>query len=92
MKFVITITQVDAQPSDWTSFKSWPAPGIYRVKGDDSLYHVYKHRYGDAGGVDYISYGDLFMKESYQDPGESVSESLLLKVIAAASQAKVLTQ
>lgn len=89
MKFVIEITEIDKQPEDWTNFKSWPGVGIYKVKGDDSLYHVYeRHQY--SSGVDYIPYPELLLRSEYEDRGELISESLLLKAIAAASQAKAL--
>lgn len=83
MKFVITIKQ-DARPTDWTVASAWPGPGIYMPKDDGSLYHVHKH------GVDYIGWPDLFTAETFVDPGESVSESLLLKLVAAASRAEML--
>ena len=85
MKYVIEITEVVKQPESWTSKDSWPAEGFYVVKGDrHALYQVYEH------GVNYISYPEEILRNPYQDPGESVSESLLLKAIAAASRAEVL--
>ena len=84
MKYVITITDLGQRPEDWTSKTSWPGPGIYRVKDDTSLYHVHKY------GVDYVTYNDHFVAEPFVDPGESVSETLLLKLVAAASRAEVL--
>lgn len=86
MKYVITIKEIDQRPVDWTTQSAWPGPGIYSVKGDDSLYHVCSYT------VNYVGDGSGFMAEPFTDPGESVSESLLLKAIAAASHAKVLTQ
>jgi len=87
MKYVITIKQVDEQPKDWTSKDAWPGPGIYAVKSDKhALYHISETGYS----VDYIPYGEMFVSEPFNDPGEQVSESLLLKAIAAASRAETL--
>lgn len=86
MKYVLTITELEKLPGEWHLKDSWPSPGIYSVKGETCIYHVYEY------GVDYIGFPSAFKKEEFVDQGESVSESLLLKAIAAASQAKVLTQ
>lgn len=85
MKFILTITEIDTRPTDWTSASAWPGVGMYAIKGDTSLYCINKY------GVDYISNRDTLLLEPHTDPGELVSESLLLKAIAAASRAKVLT-
>ena len=82
MKFIVEITAIDARPDDWTTKTSWPGEGVYMVKGDTSLYAVNKY------GVDYISYGDAFTNTAYIKQEEQVSESLLLKAIAAASRAE----
>lgn len=82
MKFVVEIIELDTRPSEWTTKSEWPGEGVYMVKGDTSLYAVNKY------GVDYISYGDAFTHTPYIQPEEQVSESLLLKAIAAASRAE----
>ena len=86
MKFIIEISEVDKCPDSWTSKDNWPGPGIYKAKTEGHcLYHVNEH------GVNYLSFPEELMRTPYQDPGESVSEALLLKAIAAASKAKVLS-
>lgn len=82
MKFVIEVIQLDTRPEDWTTKTSWPGEGVYQVKNDTSLYAVNKY------GVDYISYGEAMTATPYIKPEEQVSESLLLKAIAAASRAE----
>ena len=82
MKFVVEIIVFDTRPDDWTTKSSWPGEGVYMVKGDTSLYAVNKY------GVDYISFGEQFTHTPYIKPEEQVSESLLLKAIAAASRAE----
>lgn len=85
MKYIIEITQVDVCPQEWQKKESWPSIGLYQVKDETyALYQVYQH------GVQYISYPDAFTVTPYIERGEAVSESLLLKAIAAAAQAKVL--
>ena len=86
MKYVIEIKDIDVRPSDWTNKSEWPGVGIYSVKDDTSLYVVDKY------GVNYISYQDIFTTHPITDeeltPG--ITESLLLKAIAAASHAQTL--
>jgi hypothetical protein len=85
MKYIIEITQVDSCPENWQDKKSWPSSGLYQVKGEEfALYQVYQY------GVGYISYPDVFTSTPYEELGKAVSESLLLKAIAAAAHAKVL--
>jgi hypothetical protein len=86
MKYVVEIKEIDKQPAEWSTRTGWPEAGFYMVKGEDfSLYYVYEH------GVQYISYPRSFLNTPFKEQGESVSESLLLKAIAAAAHAKVLS-
>ena len=85
MKYVIEIIEVPTCPTDWTIKSNWPGPGIYKAKTEGHcLYQVYEH------GVNYIAQPDELLRTPYKDQGEAVSESLLLKAIAAASRAEVL--
>jgi len=84
MKYILEIIQIDKRPEEWTSKSAWPGIGLYQVKDDSSLYSIHKH------GVEYIAWGDCFFSQPYEDIGGGVSESLFLKAIAAASQAKIL--
>lgn len=84
-KYVIEINELDSAPKEWTTRSNWPSNGFYRVK--DESYSLYRVR---ENTVDYISYPETFLTTPYIEPGESVSESLLLKAIAAASRAEVL--
>ena len=85
MKYIIEITQVNVCPQDWQKKESWPSMGLYQVKDEKyALYQVYEY------GVGYISSLDAFTSTPYDERGEAVSESLLLKAIAAAAHAKVL--
>lgn len=84
-KYTIEVTEVLECPIEWVQKSGWPGPGIYKVKGEDqALYHVQEH------GVNYISFPDVFTAQPHKDAGESVSEMLLLKAIAAASRAETL--
>lgn len=84
-QFIIDIQEVDAQPADWTTSNAWPGNGFYIVKGQaHSLYQVHD------SGVNFIYPAEAFTAQAFKNPGESVSESLLLKAIAAASRAEVL--
>lgn len=86
MKYIIEITEVDSCPENWPERKAWPSNGLYQVKGESSaIYQVYSY------GVGYISNAEMVTLKPYEELGESISESLLLKAIAAAAQAKVLT-
>lgn len=84
MKYIIEIMELDVRPDDWTSKLNWPGDGIYACKDDSSLYEVGEY------GVTYISSKKPFMvrpvKENELSP--QISESLLLKAIAAASRAE----
>lgn len=86
MKYIIEIMELDVRPDDWTSKSNWPGDGIYACKNDSSLYEVGEY------GVTYISWKKPFMarpvKENELSP--QISESLLLKAIAAASLAQTL--
>lgn len=82
MKFIVEITQLDTRPTEWTTKSYWPGKGVYQIKDDTSLYVVHEY------GVDYISYAEPFNATPYVKPEEQVSESLLLKAIAAASRAE----
>lgn len=84
MKYIITVSHLQQRPTDWTNQKAWPAPGIYTVEDDSSMYHVSKW------SVDYIGNTDGFLKQPCNDDGGTVSETLLLKAIAAAARAEVL--
>lgn len=85
MKYVIEIKEIDKPPADWSTRSEWPEAGLYMAKSEDfALYYVYEH------GVQYISYPRSFLNTPFNEQGESVSESLLLKAIAAASRAEVL--
>lgn len=82
MKYVIEVIEVEKVPENWTDKNSWPAPGIYQAKNETySLYHVSS----ETSSVNYISYPAKFLNDPYKEPGEAVSESLLLKAIAAAA-------
>ena len=84
-QYIIEITEVEKCPENWTHKTAWPGMGLYKVKTDRrTIYHVYED------GVNYILQADDMLKNPYKDPGESVSEALLLKAIAAASRAEVL--
>jgi hypothetical protein len=88
MKYVIEIHEVDVAPTDWNLKKSWPHAGLFVAKNESySLYHVSE----ESDNVGYISYPEFFKKTPYAESGEAVSESLLLKAIAAAAHAKVLS-
>lgn len=85
LQFIIEITEVEKCPENWTSKDAWPGHGTYKVKSESHvIYHVYEY------GVNYISNPDDILSKPYKDPGESISETLLLKAIAAASRAEVL--
>ena len=85
MKFIIEITEVDKCPENWTDKTAWPGMGFYKVKTEpNTIYHVYEY------GVNYIAHANDILNNPYKDSGESISEALLLKAIAAASRAEVL--
>jgi hypothetical protein len=85
MKYIIEVKELDSAPKEFTNKDLWPGPGLYKVKDENySLYHVH------ATGVNYLSCPDDLLTTPYQDRGEAVSESLLLRAIAAASRAEVL--
>jgi len=85
MKYVIDVIEVEKCPESWINKDSWPGPGIYQSKTEGHcLYHVNEH------GVNYISFPEELLRTKYKDPGEAVSETLLLKLVAAASRAEVL--
>lgn len=88
MKYVIEIHELDTVPTEWNKRESWPHIGLFTVKNESySLYHVSN----ESDSVGYISYPELFKKTPYVEAGEAVSETLLLKAIAAAAHAKVLS-
>ncbi len=88
MKYVIEIHELDVAPTDWNLKKSWPHVGLFTAKNESySMYHVTN----ESEHVAFISYPEFFKKTPYVEAGEAVSESLLLKAIAAAAHAKVLS-
>jgi len=85
MKYVIDVIEVEKCPENWTSKDSWPSNGFFKAKTESHcIYRVHAH------GVDYISYPEDIFAAPYKDPGEAISETLLLKLVAAASRAEVL--
>lgn len=88
MKYVIEIHELDLAPVEWNKKESWPHNGLFTVKNESySLYYVQE----GSDSVGYISYPEFFKKTPYAEAGEAVSETLLLKAIAAAAHAKVLS-
>ncbi len=88
MKYVIEIHELDTVPAEWDKKKSWPHAGLFTVKNESySMYHVTN----ESEHVGFISGPEFFKKTPYAESGEAVSESLLLKAIAAAAHAKVLS-
>lgn len=86
MKYIIEIVELDKRPDDWVSKINWPGDGIYCCKDDSSLYEVGEY------GVTYISWKKPFMSRPVLEDelAPKISESLLLKAIAAASLAQTL--
>lgn len=83
----IEIKEVDKPPENWTRQDGWPGPGLYRAKnGDHYLYMV------TPGNVailyDGLPEGSVINDQS--GACEGITETLLLKAIAAASRAEVL--
>ena len=73
-----------ALPLEWAHSESWPKNGIYKVPGEpDKLYHVNKY------GVNVIY--DISHFQEIPEQSGLVSELLMLKAIAAAAHAKVLS-
>lgn len=84
-RYIIEITELEKCPEDWTHKSAWPGMGFYKIKNNfHTIYQVYEY------GVSYIPEAGDILNNPYKDPGESVSEALLLKAIAAASRAEVL--
>lgn len=86
MKLQIDVIEIDALPSDPYSHQSWPSPGVYRVKSGDEKQHLY---FVEKWTVN-MAYGAMNQCRPVEDQGQAVSETLLLKAIAAASRAEVL--
>lgn len=88
MKYVIEIKEIDEVPKEWTLASNWPSTGLYTAKNEAcSMYLVLKGMHN----VSYISNPEFFKSVPLKETGEAVSESLLLKAIAAAAHAKVLS-
>lgn len=86
MKYIFEVIEIDQAPNDRYTPANWPKPGVYCVKGeDDKLVFV------SDFSVDTV-WRMSQLVQPFKDPGESVSESLLLKAIAAASHASVLKE
>lgn len=88
MKYVIEIKELYEAPKEWSVSTNWPGSGLYTVKSES--YSMYLVMDGMTS-VAFISNPEFFKSVPFKEPGESVSESLLLKAIAAAAHAKVLT-
>lgn len=88
MKYVIEIKEVDEAPKDWSVSSSWPGAGLYTAKNES--YSMYLVMDG-MNNVAFIGNPEFFKSVPLKESGEAVSESLLLKAIAAAAHAKVLT-
>lgn len=71
-------------PENWAHHGSWPSKGVYRVASEPERLYVV-----GSWNVDVIYDTGSFVL--VEDGGESVSEALLLKAIAAAAHAKVLS-
>jgi len=88
MKYVIEIHELDTVPAEWNKRESWPHVGLFTAKTETySMYHVTN----ESEHVAFITYPEFFKRTPYVEAGEAVSESLLLKAIAAAAHAKVLS-
>lgn len=85
-KYVIEVTKLDSRPDEWTSKDKWPGEGLYICKGDTSMYSVGEY------SVDYIGTAKPFLARLVTDEqlNPSITETLLLKAIAAAGRAEVL--
>jgi hypothetical protein len=85
-KYVIEVTELDSRPDDWTSKDKWPGEGLYICKGDTSMYSVGEY------SVDYIGTARPLLVRPVTDEqlNHPITETLLLKAIAAASRAEVL--
>jgi hypothetical protein len=88
MKYVIEIKEIDEAPKEWSIASNWPCAGLYTAKNESySMYLVLE----GVHNVSYISNPEFFKSVPLKETGEAVSESLLLKAIAAAAHAKVLS-
>lgn len=89
--YVITVHEIDAQPTNWTDKSAWPHEGLFRVKGGNDrndLYHI------SDWSVDYIGACDKhLMSRPISDAALNppISEDLFLKAIAAAAHSKQLS-
>jgi hypothetical protein len=86
-KYIVEITHLNELPGgkdNWTKSSNWPGNGLYVVADESAIYHVYQW------GISYISDGKEFLLKEFVDQGSPITESLLLKAIAAAAHAKEL--
>lgn len=84
-KYVIEIITLKTRPDNWTRAESWPGQGVY-LCDDGTLYSVNDYL------VDHIHHSETFMKHPITDDqlNPPISETFLLKAIAAASRGEVL--
>ena len=76
MKYIIDIIEIEKLPEDHFKRESWPNEGLFLVKSEGYVYHVYRY------GVNFISDGEVFTRTKYEEM-KSVPEELFLKSLAA---------
>jgi hypothetical protein len=84
----IQILSIDKRPDDWTTPTAWPEQGLYRVKTDGSDWITLVT--SDSVNILYQGLPKGTVINELPGTGDGITESLLLKAIAAASRAEVL--
>lgn len=82
LKYIIDIKELQTRPHNLAPKDAW---GFYKLKDDESCIYLV-HKYGVSR---IYGYEEIF-NSTYRETGEQISETLLLKLVAAASRAEVL--
>ena len=91
-KYIINITKIEDIPTNWASRNSWESEGIFYCKKESAFYCITEH------SVSYIGKVEWMMETQWEESKvnnaaevtPSVTESLFLRAIAAASRAETL--
>lgn len=93
-KYVIEVKELDDIPVDWANRDSWEGEGFFYCRKENAFYCVGYHSTSYLGKASWLIntplVEDIAVGNSESEIIQSISESLFLKAIAAASRAEVL--
>lgn len=85
----IRIVPIAKRPDDWTNTKAWPGEGLYQPENDNGWLTLVT---SDSVNIIYSGLPAGSVINDHPGTTDGITETLLLKAIAAASRAEVLKE